>query len=401
MSLQMQITRDQVVNVQQHNELFDGFSKHNQTAPLRAELNNQINMNIFIKTLVGVSLLGGALFIAGCNSAPTGTSTEVVTNSNTATARPTGDKTEESGHDHSSHDHSGAMAGVTAHTNTTRLAFSSEPKAIPVGKPATWNLRVTNAKSGEAVNAFEVEMTKKMHLIVVKNDLSWFNHVHPQFEGDGKFSVTTEVPGAGTYKIYADYTVKGAGQEVPQAQFATEGQTVTPAKVAIAPDKMRGMWIVNRFNAHPESEPDARGGAVYEVALMPMPTPLKAGEATMLHFQIRDAKGVPIKDLQPYLGAMGHCVILSSDTDSYLHSHPMSENDEGMNHDMGNMKMDAPAPKSGGPDVMFHTNFPKAGLYKVWGQFQHKGKIITASYVVNVAPGKSKSGAAGSDSHAH
>jgi hypothetical protein len=362
-------------------------------------------MNIFIKPLLGISLLGGALLIAGCNTAGTGTTTaEVAGDASKAEVRPVSDapaSTTAKGTE-PDHDHSGAMPGMKPRTNTTKLAFSSAGGGVPVGKPTMWTLQITNAKTGASINDFEVEMTKQMHLIVVKNDLSWFNHIHPQFQGNGKFTVTTVLPSAGTYKIYADYTLKSAGQEVPQYEFATAGETVTPAKVSIVPDKMQGMWLVNKFNAHPESEPDAKGGAVYEVAMMPMPMPIVAGQDTMLHFQVRDSKGTPIKDLQPYLGAMGHCVILSSDTNSYLHSHPMSGGMEGMDHSMGNMKMDGmdhsmggmkmdvPAPRSGGPDVMFHTNFPHDGLYKVWGQFQHKGKIITANFVVNVAPGQSQ-----------
>ena len=359
--------------------------------------------------LLGLSLLGGAFLIAGCNQAGTETAqvagtpstasqTTPQTAPQTASAKTAKDADGDGANDHKEAAASGmaGMPGMMARTSTTKLAFSSNPGAIPVGRPVTWTLQISDAKSGDAVNDFEVEMTKKMHLIVVKNDLSWFNHVHPQFQGDGKFTVTTQLPSAGTYKIYADYTVKGVGQEVPQFEFATAGETVTPAKVSISPDKMQGMWLKNTFNAHPESEPDTKGGAVYQVALMPMPMPIVAGQDTMLHFQVSDSKGKPVKDLQQYLGAMGHCVILSSDTNSYLHSHPMSggmESMKGMDHSMGGMKMgamdrDAPAPKSGGPDVIFHTNFPKAGLYKVWGQFQHGGKIITANYVVNVAPGK-------------
>jgi hypothetical protein len=34
--------------------------------------------------------------------------------------------------------------------------------------------------------------------------------------------------------------------------------------------------------------------------------------------------------------------------------------------------------------VMFHTQFPSAGVYKVWGQFQVDGKVITAPFVVQV-----------------
>ncbi len=381
-------------------------------------------MNILFKLpLLGISILGGALLVSGCNSA--GTAATEVAGDAPATNRiavQSEAKTDaqSKAHAEAGDDHAGEMGGMKMkpRTHTTKLAFSSNPSTIPVGQPVTWNLQISDAKSGDAVNDFEIEMTKKMHLIVVKNDLSWFNHVHPQFQGNGKFTVTTVLPSAGTYKIYADYTLQNAGQEVPQFEFATAGQTVTPAKVSIVPDKMQGMWLVNKFNAHPESEPDTKGGAVYEVALMPMPIPIVAGQDVMLHFQIRDGAGTPVKDLQPYLGAMGHCVILSSDTNAYLHSHPMSGEGEmshsmgdmkmggmkGMDHSMGAMKMDAPAPKSGGPDVMFHTNFPKAGLYKVWGQFQHKGKIITANYVVNVAPGQTQKSTGAADEaqpHSH
>jgi hypothetical protein len=38
----------------------------------------------------------------------------------------------------------------------------------------------------------------------------------------------------------------------------------------------------------------------------------------------------------------------------------------------------------GGPHISFRTSFPKPGLYKVWGQFQHKGKIIMADFVLEV-----------------
>ncbi len=284
-----------------------------------------------------------------------------------------------------------APGAMGAHALSTRLSFSSDPSVIPVGRPVTWTLKITDAKTGAPANDFETEMTKKMHLIVVKNDLSWFNHIHPTLGQNGTFVVTATLPKPGTYKLYADYTLKGRGQQVPQYELATDGGQPTPSTVALVPDKMQGPWLVNKFTSHPDSNPEARGGAAYQVAMMPMPMPLKAGQNTMLHFQIRDAGGKPIKDLQPYLGAMGHCVILSGDTTKYLHSHPMAA---GMEHDMSKMgAMDmsqmneAPAPKSGGPDVMFHTNFPAAGLYKVWGQFQHRGQIITASFVVNVAPG--------------
>ena len=378
-------------------------------------------MNTFSKLpLLGLSLLGGALFIAGCQ---TNTATTPV--AQTAPVAETAPVVQTANEDHH---HDSEMEAMAPHTHATKLAFGSVPAAIVPGKPATWTLQITDAKSGDGIKEFEIEMTKKMHLIVVKNDLSWFNHIHPQFQGDGKFVVTTVLPSAGTYKLYADYTVPHVGQEIPQFEFATAGETAKPANVTLTPDKPQGMWLVNKFDSHPEGDPEKRDGANYEVALMPMPSPIVAGQDVMLHFQVRNAKGVPVKDLQPYLGAMGHCVILSNDTNLYLHSHPLGADGKmaGMDHSMGDMKMgdmkmdgmkmgdmkmDAPKspdaktgavkldkPMSGGPDVVFHTNFPKAGLYKVWGQFQHQDRIITAAFVVNVAAGEV--GAAHDDSEA-
>lgn len=332
---------------------------------------------------------GGILVLTGCGQQPATSEAESSNHTaQSASDAPVGSTAKES------EEKTGVAktAPMDAATYTTKLDFSSQPARIPVGKPVTWMLKVSDAKSGQPVKSFETEMTKKMHLIVVKNDLSWFNHIHPTLGADGTFTVTTTLPTSGSYKLYADYTPTGRKQEVPQHEFATGGAQPAPSSVSLVPDKMQDMWLTKKFVAHPEGEPNAKGGATYEVAMMPMPAPLVAGQASMLHFQIRDASGKPLRDLQPYLGTLGHCVILSQDTTKYLHSHPMAA---GMEHDMskmGDMDMskmnEAPVPKSGGPDVMFHTNFPKAGLYKAWGQFKHKGQIITASFVVNVGAAK-------------
>jgi hypothetical protein len=332
--------------------------------------------------------------LAGCGQQSNTTTTQPAAQSDAPASSSAGEAAAKTG------DHHADAAGETrAHTHSTKLAFSSAPGTLPTGKAATWTLKITDQKSGQPVKDYEIVHDKLMHLIVVKNDLSWFNHIHPEHKGDGTFEVTTALPTAGGYKLYADYTPKGGEQEIATHEFATGGAQPATASVLLVNDKMQGPWMTKKVVAHPEGEPDAKGGATYEVALMPMPMPIRAGQDTMMHFQVRDAKGQPIKDLQPYLGAMGHCVILSSDTESYLHSHPV---EGGADHDMSkmgdknNMKHSAP-PKSGGPDVMFHTNFPAAGQYKAWGQFMHKGKIITAAFVVTA--GEARPGAAQNSQH--
>jgi len=94
--------------------------------------------------------------------------------------------------------------------------------------------------------------------------------------------------------------------------------------------------------------------------------PLASKKELTLKFTIADEKtGKPVTDLEPYLGAIGHVVILTEDGERYLHVHA----DEG---------------QGTGPEAVFETAFPKSGIYKIWGQFQRENKVFTASYVVRV-----------------
>ncbi len=325
----------------------------------------------------------GAALLAGCG----GDAAEKSAPETTSTADSSGNA--------GGHHHNDPASEAVAHTHTTKLEFASEPAAIPVGKPFTMTLKIVDIKSGAPVKDFAVVHDKLLHLILVSSDLSWFNHVHPEYKGDGIFSMTTTLPRAGGYKLYADYTPKDGDHEVAEHLFATADAAATaPTPVTVA-DMMNGAWMVKQVTSAPEGEPEFKGGDTYQVALMPMPLKLVAGEDAMLHFQVRDATGKPLDAIEPYLGAMGHAVILSSDASVYLHTHPM---DGDMDHSAhggaqtssGQTVTPPPAQaaaKPGEPDVMFHTNFPKPGLYKVWGQFQHKGRIITAPFVVSVGTG--------------
>ncbi len=76
-----------------------------------------------------------------------------------------------------------------------------------------------------------------------------------------------------------------------------------------------------------------------------------------------------VADLQPYLGAMGHLVIVKDDVKTYLHAHP--EEHAG----------------AGAGVVSFMTTFPSPGTYKAWAQFQRGGKPIIADFVLRVRAG--------------
>ena len=111
------------------------------------------------------------------------------------------------------------------------------------------------------------------------------------------------------------------------------------------------------------AEPKAFGE--FRVALGPERV-VAGGSGAMLEFVILRGDA-PVKELRPYLGAMGHCVIISEDTTEFLHSHPQEGQGEKANV------------------VTFHTVFPKAGKYKVWGQFDVAGEMLIADFVLDVA----------------
>ena len=56
---------------------------------------------------------------------------------------------------------------------------------------------------------FDVEHTKRMHLIVVRRDMTGFQHLHPSQNADGTWSVPVTLPDAGSYRVFADFSVDG------------------------------------------------------------------------------------------------------------------------------------------------------------------------------------------------
>ena len=73
--------------------------------------------------------------------------------------------------------------------------------------------------------------------------------------------------------------------------------------------------------------------------------------------------GTSLTGLEPYLGAMGHAVILSENLD-FIHAHAMDN-----------------ATLASRGVVEFMATLPKEGKYKVFGQFQHNGQVFTTDFV--------------------
>jgi hypothetical protein len=119
------------------------------------------------------------------------------------------------------------------------------------------------------------------------------------------------------------------------------------------------------------------------------PPAFVAGLYGHLNFHLTDTKtGRPITDLQTYLGAFGHTLIMSEDMGDYVHSHPLDilarpDADGGPPQFVIPPGADLESLR-GGPDVSFEGLMPKAGRYRAWTQFRRNNTIHTFAFTFNV-----------------
>ncbi len=79
------------------------------------------------------------------------------------------------------------------------------------GERTTVRIHIQDEKK-EPVQNFEINHEKLLHLIVVSKDLSYFDHIHPEYKGSGEFEIATTFPAGGDYKLIADYVPAGGGR---------------------------------------------------------------------------------------------------------------------------------------------------------------------------------------------
>jgi hypothetical protein len=215
---------------------------------------------------------------------------------------------------------------------------------LPSGDAVRFAFRITGP-DGSAVTDYTEAHEKDLHLIVVRRDLSQFQHVHPVLSGDGVWSVDLDLTRAGSYRAYADVVPDDLGSNVVLGTDLDVAGEYRPVALPAAATSTTVDGFDVRMSGHPE-----------------------AGVETDLTFTVsRD--GEPVDDLQPYLGAYGHLVTLRAGDLAYLHTHPGEDAEPGV---------------AGGPDVAFMTTFPSPGTYRLFLDFQVDGEVRTAELTVDV-----------------
>ncbi|MGY1619743.1 hypothetical protein ACI797_23625 [Geodermatophilus sp. SYSU D00691] len=196
---------------------------------------------------------------------------------------------------------------------------------------------------GTAVTDFAVEHEQRLHLIAVRRDLSGYQHLHPQMAADGTWTATLALT-PGSWRVLADFVPAADGaKRVLGADLAVPGELVPAA----LPATTRTVEVDG-----------------YTVTL---DGDLVPGEETRLTATVaRD--GQAVTDLQPYLGAYGHLVVLRAGDLAYVHVHP----DDGA---------------GAGPRIPFTTTAPTDGTYRLFLDFRHGDVVRTAEFTVDAGEG--------------
>lgn len=230
-----------------------------------------------------------------------------------------------------------------ANGKTYQMKFEPKPMTLVVGQPVT--LTYTPQEKGNEAAPVPLALVheKKIHLIIVRKDLSAFYHEHPEYTAEGNYQAPFTFAKGGDYVLFQDYTPAGGGHQLGRQPVTVQGPKYTPVK--FSNDQMQ--WQKDGYQA-----------------TLSFDKPLKKGQ--LLGMKINLTKGgQPVTDLDNYLGALGHVVVISEDTERYLHVHPNDQADNG-------------------PTIGFNTNFEAPGRYRVFLQFNHAGQIHTADFTINV-----------------
>jgi hypothetical protein len=191
------------------------------------------------------------------------------------------------------------------------------------------------------VTGFAVVHDKPMHLVLVRHDLTGYQHLHPTMAADGTWTVPLALPSSGVWRAYADCTVvEATGQQVA---------------LTLAVD------IAVAGSYHPVALPaPARESSVADYTVTLEGTP-QAGAAQPLLLRVFRG-GTPVTELERYLGAYGHLVVVRDGDLGYLHVHPDDQLAAGA--------------------VRFWVTAPSPGRYRAFFDFQSAGTVHTAEFTI-------------------
>jgi hypothetical protein len=177
------------------------------------------------------------------------------------------------------------------------------------------------------VTSFDELHERRMHLIVMRRDLTGFQHLHPTMDEDGTWRTDITLPTGGVWRAFADFSTA----RIPM----TLGLDI---------------HVAGEFRPEP---------------LPPMTSTVEVGDdvvsldATEAEHRFTVSRGGEAIPVEPYLGARGHLVALRSGDLAFLHVHPVTDDSD---------------------DIAFAVRYPSDGVYRLFLQYSVGGDVRTAAF---------------------
>jgi hypothetical protein len=227
------------------------------------------------------------------------------------------------------------------------VRITTAPQVLKAGQKTHLTFVVGDPETHKTVRDFEVVHEKLFHLFVISQDLSFFVHEHPAMQPDASFDIDLTLPKPGLYRVLTDFYPASGTPQLIERTLLVPGSDFALAVAKLAPDL------------------SPKRSENLEVELTTDPVEPIAGMKTLLFFRLQPKDG-----LEPYLGAMGHMLAASADLIDMIHTHPVQVTES------------ATSPYT---QIQFNVIFPRAGVHRVWVQFQRQGVVNTVGFDVPVA----------------
>ncbi len=212
------------------------------------------------------------------------------------------------------------------------IAEFNKPKAESA-KESLLSFTIKDKMSGKEITDLEIEHEKPMHLILIRKDMKYFDHMHPVLKNNS-WETNYNFLASGEYRLWIGF--KKEMDHIIDFDLAVSGNTSLQEK-------------------------DSLGGIKVEIK---KPNKILVGEKTDFEFDVQDPTGNPINIKEMFLGAAGHMIAINETLEEFVHTH--------------DMKMDSDNKLS------FSLTFSKTGKHKLWVQFIADGKERVAEFEIVV-----------------
>ena len=226
-------------------------------------------------------------------------------------------------------DPGGAPAAMAADAEQLALSSSNLGYRLVIDEHTPTSLQFHIDRGGTAVTDFVDQHEALLHILVIRRDLTGYQHVHPAMAPDGTWTAEVDLAQPGAWRVVADSN--------PARPDAVADGTVALGVDVLVPGDMQ-----------PEPLPVPNDMVTVEGGV----TVMRDG----FDFTIE-----PAGDLAPYLGQPAHLVAFREGDLAYVHLHPQ-------NDVLG--------------DLQFTNDLPGPGTYRLFLQFIHADEVMTVPFTV-------------------